>query len=77
MTIPSYRWNKLLQVVTKAGLNVLNFIIIIIFFLKENYVQRLATAMEDLFHNKHGVHPSLVSDVYNFIYKRTGIIQVY
>ncbi|XP_041466903.1 deubiquitinating protein VCPIP1-like isoform X1 [Lytechinus variegatus] len=41
--------------------------------LTENYVQRLVTAMEDEFKKKHGVHPSLVSDVYNFISKRTGI----
>lgn len=45
--------------------------------LPEGYVQRLATAMEGLFLTKHKVHPALVSDVYNYIYKKTGIVGIH
>ncbi|XP_071490949.1 deubiquitinating protein VCPIP1-like [Diadema antillarum] len=45
--------------------------------LQEKYVQRLATAMEGLFLDKHGVHPSLVSDAYNYIYKRAGVVDIH
>ncbi|XP_033112608.1 deubiquitinating protein VCIP135-like [Anneissia japonica] len=44
--------------------------------LPEKYVRKLATAMEELFLEIHKIHPSLVADVHDHIYKRTGIIGV-
>ncbi|XP_071853755.1 deubiquitinating protein VCPIP1-like isoform X2 [Apostichopus japonicus] len=42
--------------------------------LQDKYIQRLASAMEEVFQQEYGVHPSVVADVHHYIYKRTGIV---
>ncbi|KAG8441977.1 hypothetical protein GDO86_010959 [Hymenochirus boettgeri] len=44
--------------------------------LQDKYLLRLVSAMEEVFMNKHGVHPSLVADVHHYFYRRTGVIGV-
>ncbi|MEE6463836.1 hypothetical protein FKM82_006072 [Ascaphus truei] len=44
--------------------------------LQDKYLLRLVAAMEEVFMNKHGVHPSLVADVHQYFYRRTGVIGV-
>ncbi|KAE8598926.1 hypothetical protein XENTR_v10016992 [Xenopus tropicalis] len=44
--------------------------------LQDKYLLRLVAAMEEVFMNKHGIHPSLVSDVHHYFYRRTGVIGV-
>ncbi|XP_025080407.1 deubiquitinating protein VCIP135-like isoform X2 [Pomacea canaliculata] len=41
--------------------------------LQDRYLQRLVTAMEEVFYNLHGVHPSLVADVHQYSFKSQGI----
>ncbi len=43
-----------------------------LYTVQDKYIQRLATAMEAVFLEKSGVHPSVVADVHHYIYKRTG-----
>lgn len=42
--------------------------------LQDKYLLRLVAAMEEVFMDKYGVHPSLVSDVHHYFYRRTGVI---
>ncbi|XP_041365436.1 deubiquitinating protein VCPIP1-like isoform X2 [Gigantopelta aegis] len=42
--------------------------------LQDRYLQRLVAAMEDVFFEKYEVHPSLVSDVHQFVYKTSGFV---
>ncbi|XP_069477235.1 deubiquitinating protein VCPIP1 [Ambystoma mexicanum] len=42
--------------------------------LQDKYLLRLVAAMEEVFMEKHGVHPGLVSDVHHYFYRRTGVI---
>ncbi|XP_043921815.1 deubiquitinating protein VCPIP1-like [Protopterus annectens] len=42
--------------------------------LQDKYLLRLVTAMEEVFKEKHGIHPSLVADVHQYVYRRTGVI---
>lgn len=44
--------------------------------LQDKYLMRLVNAMEEVFMEKHGIHPSLVADVHQYIYRRTGVIGV-
>lgn len=44
--------------------------------LKDKYLMRLVNAMEVIFMEKHGIHPSLVADVHQYVYRRTGVIGV-
>ncbi|KAJ3596497.1 hypothetical protein NHX12_002904 [Muraenolepis orangiensis] len=44
--------------------------------LQDKYLMRLVNAMEDVFMEKHAIHPSLVADVHQYIYRRTGVIGV-
>ncbi|XP_028834527.1 deubiquitinating protein VCIP135 [Denticeps clupeoides] len=44
--------------------------------LQEKYLMRLVSAMEEVFMEKHGIHPSLVADVHQYVYRRTGVIGV-
>ncbi|CDQ73952.1 unnamed protein product [Oncorhynchus mykiss] len=44
--------------------------------LQDKYVMRLVNAMEEIFMEKHGIHPSLVADVHQYVYRRTGVIGV-
>ncbi|CAM5089674.1 unnamed protein product [Eretmochelys imbricata] len=44
--------------------------------LQDKYLLRLVAAMEEVFMNKHGIHPSLVADVHQYFYRRTGVIGV-
>lgn len=44
--------------------------------LQDKYLMRLVAAMEDVFMDKHGIHPSLVADVHQYFYRRTGVIGV-
>ena len=44
--------------------------------MQDNYLMRLVAAMEEVFMSKHGIHPSLVSDVHQYFYRRTGVIGV-
>ncbi|XP_056149260.1 deubiquitinating protein VCPIP1-like [Lampris incognitus] len=44
--------------------------------LQDKYVMRLVNAMEEVFMEKHGIHPSLVADVHQYVYRRTGVIGV-
>ncbi|OCT74788.1 deubiquitinating protein VCPIP1 [Xenopus laevis] len=44
--------------------------------LQDKYLLRLVAAMEEVFMSKHGIHPSLVSDVHHYFYRRTGVIGV-
>ncbi|KAG7488605.1 hypothetical protein MATL_G00035480 [Megalops atlanticus] len=44
--------------------------------LQDKYLMRLVGAMEEIFMEKHGIHPSLVADVHQYVYRRTGVIGV-
>ncbi|XP_076837367.1 deubiquitinating protein VCPIP1 [Brachyhypopomus gauderio] len=44
--------------------------------LQEKYLLRLVNAMEDVFMEKHSIHPALVADVHQYIYRRTGVIGI-
>lgn len=44
--------------------------------LQDKYLLRLVAAMEEVFMDKHGIHPSLVADVHQYFYRRTGVIGV-
>ncbi|KAI4893112.1 hypothetical protein NFI96_020638 [Prochilodus magdalenae] len=44
--------------------------------LQEKYLLRLVGAMEDVFMEKHGIHPALVADVHQYLYRRTGVIGI-
>ncbi|XP_049604093.1 deubiquitinating protein VCPIP1 [Syngnathus scovelli] len=44
--------------------------------LQDKYVMRLVGAMEEVFMEKHGVHPSLVADMHQWVYRRTGVVGV-
>ncbi|XP_005171450.1 deubiquitinating protein VCPIP1 [Danio rerio] len=44
--------------------------------LQDKYLLRLVSAMEDVFMDKHSIHPALVADVHQYIYRRTGVIGV-
>ncbi|MBN3309692.1 VCIP1 protein, partial [Amia calva] len=44
--------------------------------LQDKYLMRLVCAMEEVFMDKHGIHPSLVADVHQYVYRRTGVIGV-
>ncbi|XP_068093561.1 deubiquitinating protein VCPIP1 [Hyperolius riggenbachi] len=44
--------------------------------LQDKYLLRLVAAMEEVFMTKHGIHPSLVADVHQYFYRRTGVIGV-
>ncbi|KAM3840794.1 deubiquitinating protein VCPIP1 [Vipera latastei] len=44
--------------------------------LHDKYLMRLVAAMEEVFMDKHGIHPSLVADVHQYFYRRTGVIGV-
>lgn len=43
--------------------------------LQDKYLLRLI-AMEEVFMDKHGIHLSLVADVHQYFYRRTGVIGV-
>lgn len=42
--------------------------------LQDKYLLRLVSAMEDVFTERHGIHPALVADVNQYVYRRTGVI---
>uniref|UniRef100_A0A4W3GDQ5 Deubiquitinating protein VCPIP1 n=2 Tax=Callorhinchus milii TaxID=7868 RepID=A0A4W3GDQ5_CALMI len=44
--------------------------------LQDKYLQRLVSAMEDVFLKKHDIHPSLVADMHQYVYRRTGVIGI-
>ncbi|XP_048832791.1 deubiquitinating protein VCPIP1 [Brienomyrus brachyistius] len=44
--------------------------------LQDKYLMRLVGAMEEVFMEKHSIHPSLVADVHQYVYRRTGVIGV-
>ncbi|XP_077979065.1 deubiquitinating protein VCPIP1-like [Glandiceps talaboti] len=44
--------------------------------LGDKYIQKLATAMEEVFQDKYKVHPLLVADMYQYVYKRSGIVGI-
>lgn len=44
--------------------------------LQDKYLMRLVNAMEEVFMEKHSIHPSLVADVHQYIYRRTGVIGI-
>ncbi|KAI5092945.1 deubiquitinating protein VCIP135 [Silurus meridionalis] len=44
--------------------------------LQEKYLLRLVSAMEEVFIEKHGIHPALVADVHQYFYRRTGVIGI-
>lgn len=44
--------------------------------LQDKYLMRLVHAMEEVFMEKHSIHPSLVADVHQYVYRRTGVIGV-
>uniref|UniRef100_A0A8C5PTD0 Deubiquitinating protein VCPIP1 n=1 Tax=Leptobrachium leishanense TaxID=445787 RepID=A0A8C5PTD0_9ANUR len=44
--------------------------------LQDKYLLRLVAAMEEVFMNMHGIHPSLVADVHQYFYRRTGVIGI-
>ncbi|XP_026993689.1 deubiquitinating protein VCPIP1 isoform X1 [Tachysurus fulvidraco] len=44
--------------------------------LQDKYLLRLVSAMEDVFIEKHGIHPALVADVHQYVYRRTGVIGI-
>jgi deubiquitinating protein VCIP135 len=41
--------------------------------LQQSYISKLANAMDELFLQKFGVHPSLVCDMYQYNYKKPGV----
>ncbi|KAM9323520.1 deubiquitinating protein VCPIP1 isoform 2-T2 [Pholidichthys leucotaenia] len=44
--------------------------------LQDKYLMRLVNAMEEVFMERHSIHPSLVADVHQYIYRRTGVIGI-
>ncbi|KAM8839277.1 LOW QUALITY PROTEIN: deubiquitinating protein VCPIP1 [Synchiropus picturatus] len=44
--------------------------------LQDKYLMRLVGAMEQVFMEKHAIHPSLVADVHQYVYRRTGVIGI-
>ncbi|XP_077580982.1 deubiquitinating protein VCPIP1 [Stigmatopora nigra] len=44
--------------------------------LQDGYIARLVGAMEEVFVEKHGVHPALVADMHQWVYRRTGVVGV-
>ncbi|XP_034038695.1 deubiquitinating protein VCIP135 [Thalassophryne amazonica] len=44
--------------------------------LQDKYLMRLVNAMEEVFMEKHSIHPSLVADVHQYVYRRTGMIGI-
>ncbi|KAM9844454.1 deubiquitinating protein VCPIP1 [Aulostomus maculatus] len=44
--------------------------------LQDKYLMRLVNAMEVVFMEKHSIHPSLVADVHQYVYRRTGVIGI-
>lgn len=44
--------------------------------LQDKYLMRLVNAMEEVFMEKHNIHPSLVADVHQYVYRRTGVIGI-
>ncbi|KPP74545.1 deubiquitinating protein VCIP135-like [Scleropages formosus] len=44
--------------------------------LQDKYLMRLVAAMEEVFMEKYSIHPSLVADVHQYVYRRTGVIGV-
>jgi len=44
--------------------------------LQDKYLLRLVSAMEEVFAERHGIHPALVADVHQYVYRRTGVIGV-
>jgi hypothetical protein len=42
--------------------------------LQQSYIRKLANAMDELFLQKFGVHPSLVCDMYQYNYKRSSML---
>jgi len=44
--------------------------------LQQSYIRKLANAMDELFLQKFGVHPSLVCDMYQYNYKKPGTTNV-
>lgn len=44
--------------------------------LSESYVRRLTVAMDEVFYEKYGVHPTVVTDVHHYIYKKTGLVGI-
>ncbi|MBN3286228.1 VCIP1 protein, partial [Polyodon spathula] len=44
--------------------------------LQDKYLMRLVHSMEEVFMDKHAIHPSLVADVHQYVYRRTGVIGV-
>lgn len=45
--------------------------------LSEGYLMRLTAAMDEVFQQKYGVHPTLVADVHHYVYKRTGVVGIH
>ncbi|XP_056913214.1 deubiquitinating protein VCPIP1 isoform X1 [Takifugu flavidus] len=44
--------------------------------LQDKYLMRLVNAMEEVFMEKHKIHPALVADVHQYVFRRTGVIGV-
>ncbi|XP_042354311.1 deubiquitinating protein VCPIP1 [Plectropomus leopardus] len=44
--------------------------------LQDKYLMRLVNSMEEVFMEKHSIHPSLVADVHQYVYRRTGVIGI-
>ncbi|XP_006824972.1 deubiquitinating protein VCPIP1-like [Saccoglossus kowalevskii] len=44
--------------------------------LGDKYIERLANAMEEVFMDNYHVHPKLVADMHQYVYKRSGIVGV-
>ncbi|XP_035526351.1 deubiquitinating protein VCIP135 [Morone saxatilis] len=44
--------------------------------LQDKYLMRLVNAMEEVFMEKHNIHPALVADVHQYVYRRTGVIGI-
>nr|XP_019961768.1 PREDICTED: deubiquitinating protein VCIP135 [Paralichthys olivaceus] len=44
--------------------------------LQDKYLMRLVNAMEEVFVEKHSIHPALVADVHQYVYRRTGVIGI-
>nr|XP_057924890.1 deubiquitinating protein VCPIP1 [Doryrhamphus excisus] len=44
--------------------------------LQDKYVMRLVGAMEEVFMEKHSIHPALVADMHQWVYRRTGVIGI-
>jgi len=44
--------------------------------LQQSYIRKLANAMDELFLQKFGVHPSLVCDMYQYNYKKPRMLKI-